>query len=93
MLIDKPGDVEGAIREARKLKDEAAKKLRLDRNPSGRFGQPEESVSVGIYLASDESRFVNGTLMRVDGGMSCMTPFASLVQQLAAAPKPVQTPG
>jgi len=42
---------------------------------------------MALYLASDESAFVNGTLMRVDGGMSSMTPFASLVQQMAARAK------
>lgn len=60
---------------------------------SPRLGEPEDIALMALYLASDESRFVNGTLMRVDGGMSCMTPFASLVQQLAAAPAtvPAQT--
>jgi NAD(P)-dependent dehydrogenase (short-subunit alcohol dehydrogenase family) len=52
-----------------------------------RLGEPDDVASMALYLASDESAFVNGTLMRVDGGMSSMTPFASLVQQMAARAK------
>ncbi|MDB5869250.1 MAG: hypothetical protein JWP96_1582 [Polaromonas sp.] len=49
-----------------------------------RLGEPEDIAMMAVYLASDESRFVNASLMRVDGGMSSMTPFASLVQRMAA---------
>jgi NAD(P)-dependent dehydrogenase (short-subunit alcohol dehydrogenase family) len=52
------------------LKDEAAKQLRLNRNPTGRFGKPEEIVNVAIYLASDESRWTNGAHFVIDGGIS-----------------------
>ena len=45
------------------LKDEAAKQLRLARNPTGRFGKPEEIVNMAIYLASDESRWTNGAAL------------------------------
>ena len=49
-----------------------------------RLGEPEDVAMMALYLASDESGFVNGSLLRVDGGMSSMTPFASLVQQMAS---------
>ena len=52
------------------LKDEAAKQLRLARNPTGRFGRPEEIVNAAIYLASDESRWTNGAHFVIDGGIS-----------------------
>ncbi len=65
-----PGPIETPLMTEWLLKDEAAKKLRLDRNPSGRFGQPEEIVSVGIYLASDESRWTNGSNFVIDGGIT-----------------------
>ncbi len=52
------------------VKDEAAKNLRLARNPTGRFGKPEEIVNVAIYLASDESRWTNGAHFVIDGGIS-----------------------
>jgi NAD(P)-dependent dehydrogenase (short-subunit alcohol dehydrogenase family) len=52
------------------LKDEAAKQLRLARNPTGRFGKPDEVVNAAIYLASDESRWTNGASFVIDGGIS-----------------------
>ena len=46
------------------------KRVRLARNPTGRFGKPEEIVKMAIYLASDESRWTNGASLVVDGGIS-----------------------
>lgn len=37
-------------------------------NPLRRIAQPEELASVVVFLASDESSFVNGTTIMVDGG-------------------------
>ena len=65
-----PGPVETPLLMDWLLKDEAAKRLRLARNPSGRFGKPEEIVNMAIYLASDESRWTNGASLVVDGGIS-----------------------
>ena len=52
------------------VKDEEAKRIRLARNPTGRFGKPEEIVNMAVYLASDESRWTNGASLVVDGGIS-----------------------
>jgi NAD(P)-dependent dehydrogenase (short-subunit alcohol dehydrogenase family) len=38
-------------------------------HPIGRIGRPEEVATAIVYLASDESSFVTGMLLRVDGGM------------------------
>ena len=65
-----PGPIETPLLMDWLLKDEAAKQLRLNRNPTGRFGRPEEIVNVGIYLASDESRWTNGANFVSDGGIT-----------------------
>ena len=38
--------------------------------PIGRFGKPEDVAYACLYLASDESSFVTGTLLPVDGGFT-----------------------
>lgn len=38
--------------------------------PMGRLGKPEEIANMVVFLASDESSFVNGTAMNVDGGIT-----------------------
>ena len=65
-----PGPIETPLLMDWLLKDEAAKQLRLARNPTGRFGKPEEIVNAAIYLASDESRWTNGAHFVIDGGIS-----------------------
>ena len=40
----------------------------IARQAMGRLAQPEEIASLAIYLASDESDFVTGTLNLIDGG-------------------------
>jgi NAD(P)-dependent dehydrogenase (short-subunit alcohol dehydrogenase family) len=41
-----------------------------DRQPLGRLGMPEDIATAALFLASDESRFVTGTVLPVDGGWS-----------------------
>ncbi len=65
-----PGPVETPLLMDWLVKDEQAKKIRLARNPTGRFGKPEEVVSLAVYLASDESKWTNGASLVVDGGIS-----------------------
>jgi len=65
-----PGPVETPMLMDWLVKDEEAKRIRLARNPSGRFGKPEEIVHMAIYLASDESRWTNGASLVIDGGIS-----------------------
>ena len=65
-----PGPVETPLLMEWLVKDEQAKKIRLARNPSGRFGKPDEVVSMAVYLASDESAWTNGASLVIDGGIS-----------------------
>jgi NAD(P)-dependent dehydrogenase (short-subunit alcohol dehydrogenase family) len=65
-----PGPVETPLLMDWLVKDEEAKRIRLARNPTGRFGKPEEIVYMAMYLASDESRWTNGAAMVVDGGIT-----------------------
>jgi NAD(P)-dependent dehydrogenase (short-subunit alcohol dehydrogenase family) len=65
-----PGPVETPLLMDWLVKDEDAKRIRLARNPTGRFGKPEEIVYMAMYLASDESRWTNGAAMVVDGGIT-----------------------
>ena len=43
----------------------------LPRYPIGRIGQPEDVANCVLYLASDESAWVTGQLIAVDGGLTC----------------------
>ena len=45
-------------------------------NPLKRPGQPHELAAAGLFLASDESSYVNGQAFPVDGGLSSTHPFA-----------------
>ena len=40
----------------------------IARQPMGRFGKAEEIAALAVYLASDESGFVTGQAINIDGG-------------------------
>jgi len=48
------------------------------------IGEPEDIAAMALFLASDESRYVNGMLYPVDGGQSCTVPFISVTRALTA---------
>lgn len=39
-----------------------------DATPAGRLGKPEDIANMVVYLSSDESNFVTGQTIKVDGG-------------------------
>ena len=43
-------------------------KVFIDHTPLGRVGTPEDIANAAVFLASDMSSFVTGTLLMVDGG-------------------------
>lgn len=47
---------------------EAAHKAFVARQPMGRLGRAEEIAALAVYLASDESAFVTGQAIAIDGG-------------------------
>ena len=51
--------------------DEAARKLRIDRIPLGRFGRPEDVAEAALFLASDATTWLTGQAIVLDGGISC----------------------
>ncbi|MGZ7078437.1 MAG: glucose 1-dehydrogenase [Thermoanaerobaculia bacterium] len=52
------------------LSDPARRQRRLVHIPPGRFGKPEEMANAALFLASDESSFVNASTFLVDGGIT-----------------------
>lgn len=48
--------------------DERVLKWTVRETPIGRLGKPEEVAQAALYLASDESSFVTGTALVIDGG-------------------------
>jgi cyclopentanol dehydrogenase len=62
-----PGPIVTAMTERRRA-DPETYQLMLSRIPLGRFGQPDEVAHGVLYLASDDSAFVTGSELVIDGG-------------------------
>ena len=52
--------------------DKETKQLFQSLIPRGKIGRPEEIATVALFLASDDSSFVNGVELSVDGGLSAI---------------------
>lgn len=52
------------------LQDEGAKKLLESTFPLRKIGEPEDIAGAVAYLCSDDSKWVTGTVMMIDGGIS-----------------------
>ncbi len=61
-----PGYIETRLTDV--LPEEIKQKM-LDATSLGRFGQPEDIARVARFLCSDESAFITGQVLVVDGGM------------------------
>jgi cyclopentanol dehydrogenase len=62
-----PGPIMTPMTEARRG-DPEVYKLTVSRIPLGRYGQPEDVAYGVLYLASDESSYVTGSELVIDGG-------------------------
>ena len=53
---------------ARQMEDKAGKEM-VAASAMKRLGKPEEVANTILFLASDEASFINGQVLRIDGGM------------------------
>ncbi|RAR65963.1 3-oxoacyl-[acyl-carrier protein] reductase [Paraburkholderia unamae] len=57
-------ETEGVVKNV----SEETRKIRQAKTPMPRLGKPEDIANAACFLASDQSAFVNGECVRVDGG-------------------------
>ena len=66
--------------------DEGRHEALVARVPLGRLGDPSDLTGLAVYLAGDESSYVTGQIIHVDGGAlvlgwtSSQTPIASTTE-------------
>lgn len=62
-----PGYIATANTAALRADEERSKSI-LDRIPAGRWGNPDDFAGPAVFLSSDASAYMQGTVMTVDGG-------------------------
>lgn len=66
-----PGHVETPLT-AKAYADPELSRTFLEHTPLGRFGQPQEIADAALFLACDESAYMTGAEMVIDGGMTAI---------------------
>jgi 3-oxoacyl-[acyl-carrier protein] reductase len=51
---------------------EATLEMMMNFTPMGRLGKPEDVANAALFFASDESNYVTGASLLVDGGMGVL---------------------
>jgi NAD(P)-dependent dehydrogenase (short-subunit alcohol dehydrogenase family) len=64
-----PGFIETALTE-RVLRNPSISKALLDQTPLRRFGSAQDVARAAVFFASDESSFITGAELAIDGGMA-----------------------
>lgn len=65
-----PGFIETPMSKKAFESDPARKEKVISRTPMKKLGSPDDVAFASIYLASDESKFITGINLPVDGGNS-----------------------
>src|ERR1700722_10246940 len=63
-----PGLIETPLNASVRANDPDLVKIFIDHTPLGRAGKPEDIVGPAVFLASDLSSYVTGTIVMADGG-------------------------
>ncbi|MDP1907648.1 MAG: SDR family oxidoreductase, partial [Hyphomicrobium sp.] len=63
-----PGFIETPLNEKVRATNPDLIRVFMDHTPLGRAGKPEDIVGPAIFLASDLSAYVSGSIVMVDGG-------------------------
>jgi glucose 1-dehydrogenase len=71
-----PGAICTPINRSAWVTKDAAERL-LTLIPYGRIGEPEDVARAAVWLASDDSDYVVGTTLYVDGGMTLYPGFST----------------
>ena len=61
-----PGAIETAL--VTKMHDLETREAYCARIPVNRYGSPEEVAAIAVFLVSDESSYLNGVILPIDGG-------------------------
>lgn len=67
-----PGYIETPMTKFGMEEDPAMARVWLEQTPMRRVGQPEEVASVVLFLASDASSYMTGSIVVADGGYTCI---------------------